>query len=53
MDSVVLIITKEDFDTLTGKHEKLGVKLLRKIARTISSRLRSTTGRLADLLSNK
>ncbi|NNE38664.1 MAG: Crp/Fnr family transcriptional regulator [Gammaproteobacteria bacterium] len=51
-DSTVLIMTKSDFDTLTEKHETIGIKLLRKIAGIISSRLRSTTGRLADLLSN-
>ena len=52
-DSTVLIITKRDFDTLTEKNEKLGLRMLRKIARIISARLRSTTGRLADLLSNR
>ena len=51
-DSTILIITKDGFDTLINEHEKLGVRFLRKIAAIISSRLRSTTGRLADLLSN-
>ena len=53
LDSVVLIITREDFDRLTDQHETLGVKLLRKISVTISSRLRNTTGRLADMMANK
>lgn len=52
-DSLVLLITKTDFDRLTTQHEKIGIKLLRKIAITISSRLRNTTGRLADLLANR
>lgn len=52
-ESTVLIMTKKDFDNLTEKNEKLGVRMLRKIAHIISARLRSTTGRLADLLSNK
>lgn len=52
-DSVVLIITRQDFDTLTEQHEKIGIKLFKKIAATISARLRNTTGRLADLMANK
>lgn len=52
-DSLVLIMTKEDFDALVSHHEGLGVRLLRKISTIISSRLRRTTGRLADLLANK
>jgi CRP-like cAMP-binding protein len=52
-DSLVLLITRTDFDRLTIQHEKIGIKLLRKIAITISSRLRNTTGRLADLLANR
>ncbi len=51
-ESTVLIMTKNNFDTLTEKHKNLGIKLLRKIAGIISGQLRSTTGRLADLLSN-
>jgi len=52
-DSVVLMISRGDFDRLIEQHERIGVKLLRKIAVTISTRLRKTTGRLADLLANK
>jgi len=52
-DSIVIILSREDFDNLIDQHEKLGIKLLRKIGITISSRLRNTTGRLADLLANK
>jgi CRP/FNR family cyclic AMP-dependent transcriptional regulator len=52
-DSVLLMISRGDFDRLTEQHERIGVKLLRKIAVTISKRLRKTTGRLADLLANK
>lgn len=52
-DSIVLIISRDDFDQLTELHETLGVKLLRKISITISTRLRSTTGRLADLMATK
>ncbi len=51
-DSIVLTITGDDFEKLIAQDEKLGVKLLRKIAVIISLRLRRTTGRLADLLAN-
>ena len=51
-DSIILTITREDFERLIAQDEKLGVKLLRKIAAIISFRLRRTTGRLADLLAN-
>ncbi|MGK0297944.1 MAG: CRP/FNR family cyclic AMP-dependent transcriptional regulator [Gammaproteobacteria bacterium] len=52
-DSMILMITKSDFDILITRHPNIGVRLLRKIAAIISSRLRSTTGRLADMLSPK
>lgn len=52
-DSIVLLIGREDFEKLTDQHEKLGIKLLRKIGVMISARLRSTTGRLADLMADK
>lgn len=49
-DSVVLMMTRQDFDRLVEQHHAIGIKLLRRIAVTISQRLRKTTGRLADLL---
>ena len=52
-DTILLVLSREDFDTLLDRHETLGNKLLRKVAVTISLRLRATTGRLADLLANK
>ena len=52
-DSVVLIITRTDFYNLMEKNSNLGVKILLKISKIISLRLRHTTGRLADLLSTK
>ncbi len=52
-DSIVLIITGEDFENMVNKNEKLGNKLLWKIARIISLRLRKTTGLLADFLDVK
>lgn len=52
-DSIVLMITRKDFDMLISQHGQIGIKLLKIIATTISSRLRNTTGRLADLMANK
>ena len=50
-DSVILLITRTDFENLVKRHESLGNKLLWKIAKIISLRLRQTTVRLADILS--
>ena len=52
-NSVVLIITREDFQNLLVKNSNLGVKILSKVAQVLSIRLRLTTGRLADLLASK
>jgi CRP-like cAMP-binding protein len=51
-DSVILLITRTDFKNLVRRHGNLGNKLLWKIAKIISLRLRQTTVRLADLLTN-
>ncbi len=52
-DSLVLIMTPEDFNRLMEKNSNLGVKILLILSRIISLRLRHTTRRLADLLANK
>ncbi len=49
-DSIVLVMTPEDFNKLMEKNSNLAVKILLNLARIISVRLRSTTRRLADLL---
>lgn len=49
-DSVVLVMTPEDFNNLMEKNSNLGVKILLQLSRIISLRLRHTTRRLADLL---
>ena len=49
-ESTILIMTRADFENLLKKNTNLGVKILYRIARIISERLRTTTGRLADLL---
>lgn len=49
-ESTILIMTREDFENLMKKNSNLGVKVLYRVAKLISERLRTTTGRLADLL---
>jgi len=48
-DSVILMITRNDFRNLVKKNGDLGVKLLWNIASIISMRLRQTTGLLAEI----
>jgi CRP/FNR family transcriptional regulator, cyclic AMP receptor protein len=52
-DSVVLLITREDFEDIVNQHRDLGNKLLWKLSRIITARLRDTTARLAMLLTGK
>mgnify|MGYP002621998663 CR=1 FL=1 len=52
-DSIVLLITKEDFEDVVNKHRDLGNKLLWKLAKILTERLRHTTKRLAALLTGK
>ena len=50
VDSVVLVMTPQDFNNLMEKNSNLGVKILLHLSQIISLRLRHTTRRLADLL---
>jgi CRP/FNR family transcriptional regulator, cyclic AMP receptor protein len=52
-DSIVLLITREDFDDISKQHLELGNKLLWKLSSIITARLRDTTKRLAILLAGK
>ena len=49
-DSIVLLITREDFEDITKQHIELGNKLLWKLSKILTTRLRQTTKRLAELL---
>ena len=49
-DSIVLLISSEDFEDIVNQHIVLGNKLLWKIAKTLTARLRLTTKRVAELL---
>lgn len=52
-DTVVVIISDEDFKQLVRENGDLGAKLLWKIGRIITARLRQTTSMLADLSMSK
>lgn len=49
-ETTILIMMRDDFENLLKKNSNLGVKILYRVAKIISGRLRTTTGRLADLL---
>lgn len=48
--SVVIILTKREFDILTEYYPAVGVTLLKKIMRLLSLNMRLTTNKLADKL---
>lgn len=49
-DLVLLAITRPELDRLASDHPRLAVKLVLKVARLLSQRLRQTTSSLADRL---
>ena len=51
--SVVLMISKEDFEEIVKRHQAIGNKLLWKLGQVLTERLRQTTKRLAPLLTGK
>jgi len=52
-DTLLLILTQESFAQILHTYHALGVKLLMKITRMLSQRLRSTSGMLTDALESK
>lgn len=53
VNSTVLLISSEDFQDIVNQHQELGNKLLWKLSKILTSRLRDTTKRLAELLTGK
>jgi len=49
-DLVLLALSRADLDRLTAEHPRLAVKVMTKVARLLSQRLRQTTNNLADRL---
>jgi len=48
--SVLILLTRDKLHRITEEYPRLGVKLLWKLTRLLSQRLRQTTGKLVDLL---
>ncbi|MDH5323981.1 MAG: cyclic nucleotide-binding domain-containing protein [Gammaproteobacteria bacterium] len=48
--TTVILITRRNFESFTEDHPALAIKMIRKVARLISLRLRQTTGILADYI---
>jgi len=48
-DVELLVLTRENFEIIVKKNPDIGVKILRNIAKSLSTRLRYTSGRFADL----
>jgi CRP/FNR family transcriptional regulator, cyclic AMP receptor protein len=53
ISSIVFLISGGDFKKMVSENESLGVKLLWKIGKIISVRLRKTTGLLAEISISK
>lgn len=47
---ILLVINGEAFKALSENHPRVALKLLQRIARTLSQRLRHTSGQLADYM---
>jgi len=48
-DSELLILTTDNFERLVDSSPQVGIKILRNIAKSLSVRLRHTSGRFADV----
>lgn len=48
-DAELLILTTDNFERLLSDSPQVGIKILRNIARSLSTRLRHTSGRFADV----
>jgi len=49
-DTVLMVLTKQEFNRILDEKPRMGAKILQKIAVIMSQRLRETTGVLADYL---
>lgn len=45
-DTTLLVLGRDNFEAMIEAHPKIGIEMLRKIAKIISQRLRMTTGKL-------
>jgi CRP/FNR family transcriptional regulator, cyclic AMP receptor protein len=49
-DTILMVLTKQEFNKILDEKPRMGAKILQKIATVMSQRLRETTGVLADYL---
>ncbi|MFH1863201.1 MAG: cyclic nucleotide-binding domain-containing protein, partial [bacterium] len=49
-EATLLLISRENFETILNDSPKLGIRLLQILARTLSFRLRETTARFANAI---
>ncbi|MCX5812222.1 MAG: cyclic nucleotide-binding domain-containing protein [Proteobacteria bacterium] len=49
-ETVLIVLTRQEFDRILDEKPRMGAKILQKIAAVMSQRLRETTGVLADYL---
>jgi len=49
-DVKLLVLTQEGFESLLEEHPRIGIKILKGIARLLSLNLRKTSGRLAEYM---
>jgi CRP-like cAMP-binding protein len=49
-DLEILILTKSRFDSIIEEHPHIGVRVLRGLAKNISLRLRTSQGRLRNII---
>ncbi len=49
----LIMLTEESFDQLVEEHPRLGVKILRRLARLMSLNLRKTSATVADLMQTR
>ena len=50
--TTMVTLTEKGFQLLTGQNPALGVKFIQKVARQLSSNMRRTSSKLADLMQN-
>lgn len=49
-DATLVTLTGKGFDTILEKHSKIGIKILKGVARLLSMNMRKTSSQLADIL---
>lgn len=48
--ATLITLTRDSFETILDKHPRIGIKMLKGLARLLSLNLRKTSSRLADYM---